>query len=212
MIIIAGVAGGGKATSNSSSGSDKSVSTSKSNDTSKKTRKVTDESTDLTEQGTFTGGKDIPVGLYDATAADGTGNFTITRSDGNLDINEILGVEEGQGVEKTRVNIKEGDKIELQSINKAHFEPVTSSFVTSLQTTNIYAGDWVIGEDVYSGRYIVTPGSGSGNFVVYDATTGLPKTNEILGTNGVKQVTVDLSDGDRISVSSLNQVTLTPSK
>jgi hypothetical protein len=175
-----------------------------------KQRQVTGKATDL-GAGTFTGGKDIPNGLYDATALDGTGNFTVNSSSGDLNVNEILGVQDGQGVAKVRVQISDGDKIQIQGINKTHFEPVTTPFVSSAQVTNIYSGSWIVGEEIYQGRYIVTPVNGSGNFIVYDSN-GTTKTNEILGDGGVKQVTVDLDDGDVVTAASLNQVTLTPTK
>ena len=192
-----------------SSNSTKTDSTISTATTTVKQRQIAGKATDLST-GSFTGGKDIPAGLYDVTSLDGSGNFTITASTGDLNINEILGVADGQGVAKVRTKISDGDKIQLQSINKAHFEPVTTPFITSAQVTNIYSGNWTVGEDIAKGRYIATTPSGGGNFMVY--TGGLSGTNEILGDGGVKQVTVDLNDGDIVTVASLNQVTLTPTK
>lgn len=115
----------------------------------------------------------------------------------------------GMGVSKVRTKVTDGDTIQLQSINKAHFEPVTSQFATVKQVTQLYTGRWVVGEDIVAGRYVAAPASGNGNFVVYDAL-GLPKVNEILGDSGVKQVTADLKNGEIIVISSLNQVNFTP--
>ena len=184
--------------------------TSKSEPVEKSERVVTGKATDL-GAGTFTGGKDIPVGLYDATPVDGQGNFTVNSSDGSLKINEILGAANGMGVSKVRVEVVEGDKIQLQSINKAHFEPVTTPFVTKAQQLSLYSGVWKAGEDIAVGRYKAVPVNGSGNFVVYDKSN-MPKVNEILGgdAGGVKEVTFDIKDGEIINIASLNQVNITP--
>lgn len=174
-----------------------------------KQRQVSGKATDL-GTGTFAGGKDVQAGLYDVTPLEGQGNFTVKSNSGDLNVNEILGKNMDMGVSKVRTKISIGDEIQLQSINKVHFEPVTSPFVTLKQPTQLYSGMWVVGEDIVNGRYTATPGSGNGNFIVY-GKSGLPKANEILGDSGVKQVTVNLDDGDIIMVSNLNQVTLTPS-
>lgn len=175
-----------------------------------KQRKVQGKATDL-GAGTFTVGKDIPEGVYDSTPVDGQGNFTITNeSKMDLDVNEILGTSDGMGVSKVRVKLVSGEQIQLQSINKAHFEPVTAQFITDHKALSLYSGRFVVGEDIGKGRYTVTTPSGGGNFVVYDKENDAPKVNEVLGDNGVKQVTVDLNDGDIVTIASLNQVDFKP--
>lgn len=175
-----------------------------------KQRQVTGKATNL-GAGTFTGGKDIPVGLYDVTPVSGMGNFTVNSSSGDLTVNEVLGKSSGLGVLKVRVKISNDDKIQLQSINKTHFEPVTAPFVKSVQKVKLYCGIWTVGEDIAAGRYKASTPSGAGNFVVYD-NSGLPGTNEILGTGGVKEVTVDLENGNTINISSLDEVDMLPVK
>lgn len=172
-----------------------------------KQRQVAGKAVDL-GAGTFQGGKDVQAGLYDVTPADGQGNFTVKSSD-DLKVNEVLGSADNLGVSKVRVKIADGDAIQLESINKTHFEPVTTPFITSVQAVNIYSGDWTVGEDIAPGRYVVTTPSGGGNFIVMES--GMPVTNEILGDNGVKNITVNLKSGDIVQVGNLNQVTLTPS-
>jgi len=83
-------------------------------------RQVAGVATDI-GTGSFLGGKDVPVGLYDVTPSDGSGNFTVTSSGGDLRANEVLGDVASLGVSKVRVNILAGDKISLQGINKVHF-------------------------------------------------------------------------------------------
>lgn len=173
-------------------------------------RQIAGKAVDL-GAGTFLGGKDVQAGLYDVTPVEGQGNFTINGNDGDLKINEILGTAEGMGVPKVRAKVADNDKIQLQGINKVHFEPVTSSFVTEVKPLSLYSGVWKTGEDIAVGRYKAAPASGSGNFIVYDKT-GMPKVNEVLGgdAGGVKEVTFDVSKGDVINIANLSQVNITP--
>lgn len=159
--------------------------------------------------GTFTGGKDVAVGLYDVTPGAGqSGNFIVSGTDS---YNEILGnAGAAGGVPKVRVQISDGDKVEISSLSSVTFTPVTAPFVTAHKTVNLYAGTFIVGQDIGAGRYEATPGAGqSGNFIV----SGADSYNEILGGDtaygGVPKVSVTLSNGDVIAVSSLSQVTMT---
>jgi hypothetical protein len=159
--------------------------------------------------GTFTGGTDVAVGLYDVTTGAGqSGNFIVTGTDS---YNEILGSDGGNGgVSTVRVTISNGDQIQISGLSAATFTPVSTPFSTAHATTTLYAGTWTVGQDIGSGRYVATPGSGqSGNFIV----TGPDTYNEILGgdpsTGGVPSVTVTLSKGDVIAISGLSQVVMT---
>lgn len=171
-------------------------------------RKISGKAVNL-NSGTYTCGKDIQAGLYDATVVTGEGNFTVKNDDG-LKVNEILSNSKNMGVSKVRVRIEKGDTIQIQNVGKVHFEPVKTPFVTAVQTIDIYSGKWVVGKDIAPSKYTVTAGSGSGNFVVDEKEAVI--TNEILKSNDTKNVLVDLKDGDIICVTGLNQVTLTPSK
>ncbi len=155
-------------------------------------RKVQGTATTL-GAGTFKGGTDVPVGLYDVTTAAGqSGNFTVGTT-----YNEILGGDgSGGGVPSIRVQISSGDQIQISSLSTVVFTPVTTPYVTAHATINLGAGTWVVGKDIGSGRYVATPGAGqSGNFTV--GTT----TNEILGTDtstgDVPSVAVTLNNGER---------------
>lgn len=159
--------------------------------------------------GTFSGGKDVAVGLYDVTAGAGqSGNFTVSGTDS---YNEILGSDPTMGgVPMVRAKISSGDQIQIASLSAVTFTPVTAPLSTAHATTNIYAGTWTVGTDVGAGRYVATPAAGqSGNFIV----SGNDSYNEILGgdssTGGVPSLTISISNGDVIAVSSLTQVTLT---
>jgi len=160
--------------------------------------------------GTFQGGKDVAVGLYDVTTQNGeSGNFIVSGTDS---IDEILGIADGQGVAKVRTKISSDDKIEISSLNHVIFTPVTAPSVTTYKKTTLYAGTWTVGQDIAPGRYVATTTAGSsGNFIV----SGVDDIDEILGIadgQGVANVTTDLSSGDTIDISSLNEVDLTPTK
>jgi hypothetical protein len=162
--------------------------------------------------GTFTGGTDVADGLYDVTAgAEQSGNFMVSGTD---NYNEILGPNDPSlsQVPTIRVQISSGDQISISGLSSVTFTPVTTPFVTSQTTENLYSGTWVVGQDVAAGRYVVTPGSGqSGNF----QTNGQSDYNEILGSDSsldeVPSLTVTLYKGDIIAISGMSQVTLTPS-
>lgn len=172
-------------------------------------RKVTGTAVTL-GAGTFTGGKDVAVGLYNVTPGSGqSGNFIVTGTDS---YDEVLGVSDGLGVPEVRAQISTGDSIQISSLSQVTFTPVTTPFVTTQTTTILYAGTFTVGQDIAAGRYVATPGAGqSGNFIV----SGNDSYDEILGGSsadgGVPSLTVNLTDGDIISISSLSQVTLTPS-
>lgn len=157
--------------------------------------------------GTFTGGQDVKAGLYDVTPGAGqSGNFIVHGTDS---YNEILGETYGMGVSKVRVTISDGDSIQISNLSQVVFTPVTTPFVTSHMTTTLFAGTFTVGEDIGAGRYIATTSTAkSGNFIVH----GVDSVNEILGQSqgmGVASVTVNLTDGDVITISGLDQVTLT---
>ncbi|MFT8314125.1 MAG: hypothetical protein ABF633_07680 [Clostridium sp.] len=173
-----------------------------------KQRQVIGKAADL-GAGTFFGGKNIQPGLYDITPVEGQGNCTIEDKQGKVNISETLGIDKKICVTKIRTKIANEDKIQLYGINKVHFEPAVSSSSITSQSIQLYTGAWVVGEDIAKGTYIATSFKGSGNLAVYNKY-GITKVNKILGTDGVKEVTVDLEDHNTVVISNLNQVTLTP--
>jgi hypothetical protein len=161
--------------------------------------------------GTFTGGQDVQMGLYDVTPGSGeSGNFFVH---GYKSYNELLGADTSMGyVPIVRVRIAAGDKVEISGLSTVTFTPVTAPFVTAHAAATLYAGRFTVGEDIGAGRYVVTPGSGeSGNFFVH----GSNSVNELLGGDTsmgyVPSIAVDLTDGDEIEISGLSQVVFTPS-
>lgn len=163
-------------------------------------RKVTGKAVTL-GAGNFRGGTDVQPGLYDVTPGAGqTGNFIVQGTD---TYDEILG---SDGVAKVRAQISAGDSIQISSLSQVSFTPVTSPLITTHTLVNLYAGTWTVGQDLGAGRYVATPGAGqTGNFIVENEMV-----DELLGTDGVPNVSVDLQNGDVITIGSLNQVTMTP--
>ena len=153
--------------------------------------------------GSFSGGTDVAVGLYDVTSGPGqSGNFIVNGTDS---YDEILGGD--LGVVKVRAKISLGDSIRISSLSQVQFTPVTSTFVTTHSQVALYAGTWTTGQDLGAGRYVATPGANeSGNFII-DAEG----VDEILGGSlGVPNVTFNVHEGDVITISGLSQVNLAP--
>ncbi|MDI6617902.1 MAG: hypothetical protein QME45_04380 [Clostridiales bacterium] len=160
--------------------------------------------------GTFTAGKDVQTGTYDVTATSGSGNFIIHSDDGTSIINEVLG---SPGVNKVRVVLPDSARIQISGINKVHFTPVTSDYVTDKQQVILYSRYWLVGQDIAPGRYKACNNkSSSSNLIVYDSS-GMSKTNEIISNSsdiGVKEVTFDLENDDLITIGGSNGITFMP--
>ena len=154
--------------------------------------------------GIFTVGTHADAGIYDVTF-NGSGNFTIHNSGGSLLSNEIGG--SSNGVSKYRAMFTEGSKIKISGMS-INIVPAQRS-LSAYGDTSLYAGYWLVGQDVTKGRYKATATNDSGNFVIRSKSGSL-KTNEILGDNGVNEVVVELENNDIIQISGLNQVNFTP--
>lgn len=152
--------------------------------------------------GEYTVGTHLDGGRYDITF-NGDGNFTVYNGN-NLLTNEIGG---SNGISKYRAIFVNGSTFKIASMG-IHTTPVKQE-LKSYGDISLYAGYWIVGQDITAGRYKVTAPSGSGNFIIYNSNS-VPKTNEILGTNGVQDVTVNLENNDIINIANLNQINFTP--
>jgi len=160
------------------------------------------ENTKTLGAGTFYAPDHISVGVYDVSFT-GAGNLFINGNEG-LEYNEIGG--SSYGVSKIRVYITESAEIEISGM-KVNFVPVQRTQLPSEGFT-LYAGYWSGADEIPSGRYEVTPGSGeSGNFFVM----GSNYVNEILGGSyGVESVTINITEKDIVNIRGMESVTFTP--
>lgn len=150
-------------------------------------------------------GTHLAPGAYDITF-NGSGNFVVTGSDGSLLSNEIGGSD--MGISKYRAILPEGAKIKISGMS-INTKPIRRNLM-SYSNISLHTGYWIVGQDVTEGRYKAVPAGGNGNFIIYESS-GMPKINEILGGDmGVKEVTVNLDDGDIINIAGLNNVKLSP--
>lgn len=159
--------------------------------------------------GNFTGGTDVAPGLYDVTTGPGQrGNFVVSGSDS---YNEVLDSSGNRGVPEIRVQISNGDQIQISGPSQVYFTPVSTPLVTSHRAVSLYAGTWTVGQDLGPGGYVATPGTGqSGTFVITAEGVNVNLSSEPR-RGAVSSVTFDVQDGDVIEISGLKQVSLSPS-
>lgn len=82
---------------------------------------------------------------------------------------------------------------------------------TAMETT-LGAGEWYVGEDIPAGRYVITAPKG-GNIAVFNVDEDYAFKSDILdpsGKNGVKSLTWDLEDGQKIEITYMEDVLFTP--
>jgi hypothetical protein len=94
------------------------------------------------------------------------------------------------------------------------FTPVTVPLVIAHRPATLYAGTWTVGQDIGPGRYV---GSATHVFIAGHFIVAREHINAILGVgiqgngeNAVRSVTVDLKNGDVITITGLNEVIMTP--
>lgn len=156
--------------------------------------------------GTYVGGTDVAPGLYDVTTGSNeSDHFVVTGTDS---YDEFLGT---PGVPQVRVEISAGDQIQIYGSSQVSFTPVSTPFVTTESTANLYAGTWTVGQDLGAGTYVATPGTGqSGQFIITSEGVSV-----VLGDDAsqgqVPSVTFTVKAGDVIEITGLAQVAVTPS-
>lgn len=134
----------------------------------------------------------------------------------------------GRGNEEDSLESPENDNEQTDTIDRDIEEQNTNEDATegenpddeqatrdnsNAEETTLHAGNFIVGEDIPVGRYVIT-GDGTGNLFVYDED-GLPTVNEILdksGEMGVTSITTNLEAGHEIEISGLDNVTFTPAE
>lgn len=79
-------------------------------------------------------------------------------------------------------------------------------------TVILGTGDFYVGEDIPAGRYVITTNE-FGTIMIYDdgaIASDLIESLDATGENGVKSITYDLKDKQRIEISNINEVYFTP--
>ncbi|MDV7756853.1 hypothetical protein [Liquorilactobacillus mali] len=156
--------------------------------------------------GTFTVGKkaDIKPGRYVIKSTNGSGNLSDSTGQINVILGQTIDNDSGQ-IDSYTTNLKKGDQVQIQGIESTSFTPAGKR----IKKTILNAGDWKVGKDIKSGRYIITALQGSGNLSTNDGMI-----NEILGTTSdsetgqVSSVTAHLTKGEILSTN-LEQIKLT---
>ncbi len=126
-----------------------------------------------------------------------------------------IGVIGSMGNDDTKVSNAGENTSNSSDTAKDKKEEKKDVYVNTAEAAQLYTGEYIVGDDVKAGRYDITCASGSGNFFVYDG--GMPVVNEILASSseevlglGITKIQYDLEDGQKIIVSGINQVDLTP--
>ncbi len=159
--------------------------------------------------GTFSGGTDVAPGLYDVTTSPSQiGDFIVSGTDS---YNEVLDSSGSRGVPDIRVQISNGDQIQISGLSQVFFTPVSTPFVTTHTAAALYAGTWTVGQDLGAGTYVATPGAGESGTIVITAEGVNETLSADAGQGAVRSFTFNVQIGDIIAISDLAQVTLTPS-
>jgi hypothetical protein len=150
-------------------------------------------------QGVFVVGKDLPEGRYVITPADGqTGGLVVSNQSDPVIVNEVLGGP--NGVPSVTSDLRPGDQVKVTGLSSISLAPSTAAPATTLT-----AGNWTVGVDLKAGNYVIAPVQ-AGEIGTLKVTRGSdpPVVSETLGgTQGVSNVSVELQDGDVVSLSGL---------
>jgi len=95
-------------------------------------------------------------------------------------------------------------------------QPPQEQQQVTAQSHTLFSGTFTVGQDIPAGRYVVTSGDGSGNFIVHNVDDRL-HVNEILSEpgstrRGLPSVTADFGYGYQIRISGINEVIFTPAQ
>jgi hypothetical protein len=132
-------------------------------------------------EGEWTVGEDIPRGRYIITAAQGTGNISSIKANGDRGINEIFSANPHTGlrVRTVTTDLEKGEVITIQNLGKVAFIPAPTELTTTLS-----AGTWVTGFDVPAGTYTATAADSREQGTLSVWVDGKAIKNEIIGRIG----------------------------
>lgn len=183
-------------------------------ETGVRTENVTEASTEnriTLEPGEYRIPDDIPVGRYRITAPRvGTVAGDFPEYPGIFFMLEMVGDKDGGhfGVPSYTVYLADGFELDLSSYNtEIWLDPVVESGTTTEPTT----GDWIVGDDLPEGRFLLSnTGNQTGNYALYDEELSLlingimaPTTDENPG------VVLELQAGHMLRLSGIKTAQLT---
>ena len=176
--------------------------------------------------GTYVAGQHLDPGLYEVTVNSGVSaalSVPLGERDSFGSILEILSVPElavGGLVATLRVELSDGDEVVLTAGSRGKFTlaftPVVSRWIEPIDgTVTLHSGRWSVGEDLAPGRYVADVAPGARGFLSVDRA-GIRTAMELLdgdGSDGGRpSAALDLSIGDRIEISGLNEVVIRPAE
>ena len=211
----------------SNKNNDSSNSNNNSNNSSKENTDYSNVKTDwVIQEGYFTAGIDIPAGVFDVEPLGGGGFLSAPQSSANLVGPEVKD-EYAEGYSRSYKNfiLEKGDVLEISGLKvKIKYKKVLSDYSGRSYKQNggytLSSGNFVVGEDIPSGRYNVKHISGSCGTVTtnskYAVSNNPYSVNANMGNdpdeasyfNFVSNVV--LVDGEIISVSSGMKVLFIP--
>ena len=176
--------------------------------------------------GTYVAGQHLDPGLYEVTVNSGVSAAVVVplgEGDSFGSILELLSVPDFAGgpdgpVATLRLELSDGDEVVLTGGPRGEFTlaftPVVSRWIEPIDgTVTLHSGRWSVGEDLAPGRYVADVAPGARGFLSVDRA-GIRTAMELLDGDGADggrpSVALDLSIGDRVAVSGMNEVTLRP--
>lgn len=179
--------------------------------------------------GTYIAGQHLDPGLYEVTVKSGARALIsggMDELDPLMNLLELLAAPElaerpgSPAVAKLRLELSDGDEVVLSAGPRQElgeftlaFTPVASRRIEPIGGTVIlYSGRWSVGDDLAPGRYVleVDPGVRGSLQVVGGGHRGAVELLDGDGADGGRpSVSLDLSIGDRIAISGIDEVTFT---
>lgn len=157
--------------------------------------------------GTFLVGQDIPTGRYIFA---GNGTLSIWNDETAV-LNEIIDSSTKAAISSVTTDLYDGQKLEVTNLTSLKLAP-DKIFSKELLST----GNWIVGRDIVPGNYICEPVSneglleGKGNLLIYDGEILLVNENiDASGNDGVNYLTVELKEGQIISICNIPSLKFT---
>lgn len=154
--------------------------------------------------GKYTVGEDINACRYKIVAQKGSGEVESNKDKFDFYLGKKIDNDLGQVTSYT-TNLSDNQKITVTDLKKVKLIPVA----TRRYHTKLSAGDWVVGKDVKSGRYVFRSKQGDGQVYINDDNVDLGRKFDN-NSGQVSSYTTSLKKGDKISFDNVNSIQLKP--